>query len=71
MKFALNKCFFLQGLKNVLKMKIKGVTKNLISFFKYKVIVLNICLGISLKLLWEMWGQFNVRYFLVPACTCS
>ena len=28
-------------------------------------------LGMSLELLWAVWGQFSVRYSLVPACTCS
>ena len=52
-------------------MKIKRVIKNLKIKKKLKMIIVKIYLGISLELLWEMWGQFSFRYFLVPACTSS
>ena len=35
------------------------------------MIIVKIYLGISLELLWAMWGQFSVKQFLDPACTCS
>ena len=54
-------------------MKIKGVIEN----FKMTKILKNlkndnskkIYLGLSLVLLWTVWGQFIFRYFLDPACT--
>ena len=49
-------------------MKIKGVIKNL-KIKKIKNDNSKIYLGISLELLRAMWGQFNFRYFLVPAYT--
>ena len=42
-------------------MKIKGVMKNLNFLKNYKVIVIKIYLGISLKMLWAVWGQFSFR----------
>ena len=41
-------------------MKIKGVIKNL-KIKKLKIIVVKIYLGISLELLWAVWGQFSFR----------
>ena len=42
-------------------MKIKGVIKNL-NFKKIlKMIIVKIYLGISLELLWTVWGQFSFR----------
>ena len=35
------------------------------------MIILEIYLGISLELLWAVWGQLSFRWFLVPACTSS
>ena len=55
-------------------MKIKGVTEDLKIkkvFFNLKMIIVKIYLGISLELLWAVWGQFSFRWFLAPACTCS
>ena len=49
-------------------MKIKGVTNNL---NLKKVIIVKMYLGISLELLWAVWGQFSFRQFLVLACNCS
>ena len=40
-------------------MKVKGVINNF--FLNYKVIIVKIYLGISLALLWAVWGQFSVR----------
>ena len=37
-------------------------------FFK-KMIKVKIYLGLSLVLLWTVWGQFIFRYFLDPAYT--
>ena len=51
-------------------MKIKGVIKNL-KIKKIKNDNSKIYLGISLELLRAVWGQFNFRYFLVPAYTSS
>ena len=51
-------------------MKIKGVTEDLKIkkvFFNLKMIIVKIYLGISLELLWAVWGQFSFRQFLVPA----
>ena len=42
-------------------MKIKGVIKDLIFLIKKKVIIVKIYLGISLELLWAVWGQFSFR----------
>ena len=39
-------------------MKIKAVIKNLKI---KKMIIVKIHLGISLELLWAVWGQFNFR----------
>ena len=53
-------------------MKIKGVTEDLKIkkvFFNLKMIIVKIYLGISLELLWAVWGQFSFRQFLVPAYT--
>ena len=33
------------------------------------MIIVKIYLGISLELLWAVWGQFSFRLFLVPAYT--
>ena len=33
------------------------------------MIIVKIYLGISLELLWTVWGQFSFRYFLDPAYT--
>ena len=35
------------------------------------MIIVKICLGISLELLWAVWGQFSFRDFLFPAYTSS
>ena len=42
-------------------MKIKGVLKHLNFFKKLKTDIIKIYLGISLELLWAMWGQFSVK----------
>ena len=42
-------------------MKIKGVIEDLKIKKKLKMIVVKIYLGISLKLLWTVWGQFSFR----------
>ena len=53
-------------------MKIKGVIKNLkIKKIKLKNDNSKIYLGISLKSLRSVWGQFSFRQFLVPAYTSS
>ena len=39
-------------------MKIKGVIEDLI-FFNLKMIIVKIYLGISLQLLWAVWGEFR------------
>ena len=39
-------------------MKIKGVIKNLNFLKNLKMVIVKICLGISLELLWTVWGQF-------------
>ena len=41
-------------------MKIKGIIKNLKQKNK-KMIIVKIYLGISLELLWAVWGQFSFR----------
>ena len=46
------------------KIKIKGVIgdlklKNV--FFNLKLIIINIYLGLSVELLWTVWGQFIFR----------
>ena len=46
-------------------MKIEGVIKNL-KFKKLKNYNSKIYLGISLELLWAVWGQLIFRSFLVP-----
>ena len=51
-------------------MNIKRVIKNLI-YFKLKSDTSKNIPGISLELLWAVWGQLSFRYFLVPACTFS
>ena len=33
------------------------------------MIIVKMYLGISLELLWAVWGQFSFRYFLDPAYT--
>ena len=53
-------------------MKIKGLIKDLKIFFKLKIKKKDnstIHVGISLELLWAVFGQFSFRYFLVPAYT--
>ena len=52
-------------------MKIKGVIEDLkIKKFKVKkMIIVKIYLGLSLVLLWTVWGQFIFRQFLDPAYT--
>ena len=44
-------------------MKIKGVIEDLKlkNFFNLKIIIVKIYLGISLELLWAVWGQFSFR----------
>ena len=42
-------------------MKIKGVIEDLKIFFNLKMIIVKIYLGISLELLWTVWGQFSFR----------
>ena len=44
-------------------MKIKGIIKDLKYFFKKRMIskILKIYLGLSLVLLWAVWGQFIFR----------
>ena len=41
-------------------MKIKGVIEGLKIIF-FKMIIIKIYLGISLELLWAVWGQFSFR----------
>ena len=51
-------------------MKIKGVIEDLIFFNLKKRMILKIVkiyLGLSLVLLWVLWGQFIFKYFLGPA----
>ena len=48
-------------------MKIKGVIEDL--KLKKKMITVKISLGLSLELLWTVWGQFSFREFLDPAYT--
>ena len=43
-------------------MKIKGVIEDL--KLKKKMITVKISLGLSLELLWTVWGQFIFRSFL-------
>ena len=53
-------------------MKIKGVIEDLkINFFFkfFQRIIVKMYLGISLELLWTVWGQLNFRQFLDPAYT--
>ena len=53
-------------------MKIKGVIEDLKkkkNILIKKIIIVKTYLGISLELLWAVWGQFSFRYFLVPAYT--
>ena len=64
MKFTLKIGSFFDKIIVGYKMKIKGVINDL----KFKKIFYNlknynskIYLGISLELLWAVWGQFNVR----------
>ena len=47
-------------------MKIKGVIEDLKFFKNYRMIVkiVKICLGLSLVLLWSVWGQFIFGQFL-------
>ena len=48
-------------------MKIKGVIEDL-KFKKRMIIkIVKIYLGLSLVLLWALWGQFIFRKFLVPS----
>ena len=44
-------------------MKIKGVIEDLIikNIKIKKMIIVKICLGISLELLWAVWSQFSFR----------
>ena len=43
------------------KMKAEGVIKDL-NFLKIKkIIIVKMYLGISLELLWALWGQFGFR----------
>ena len=42
-------------------MKIKGVIKNVKILKNEKMIIVKIYLGISLELLWTVWGQFIFR----------
>ena len=52
-------------------MKIKGVIEDLKIkkkfFFKMVVKIVKIYLGLSLVVLWVLWGQFIFRQFLGPA----
>jgi len=53
-------------------MKIKGVIEDLkINFFFkfFQRIIVKMYLGISLELLWTVWGQLSFRQFLDPAYT--
>ena len=52
-------------------MKIKGVIEEFKFFFFLilKMIIVKIYLGLSLVLLWTVWGQFIFRYFLDRAYT--
>ena len=51
-------------------MKIKGVIEDLKLKTKiFLMIIVEIYLGISLELLWAVWGQFSFRQFLDPAYT--
>ena len=55
-------------------MKIKGFIEDLkvLKTLKIKkMIIVKIYLGISLELLWEVWGQFSVRQSIVLGCSCS
>ena len=47
---------------------LKGVIEDLKKKIK-RMIIVKIYLGLSLVLLWTVWGQFIFRYFLDPAYT--